>query len=337
MIPTGCLEMVREASIIEDPIKRRKPVLGNNPDYSKALYVDPPSHDFCAWLMIAELMRRFRKADSPLRVRFLFQDGLLGKYDYGPYGVLSGKAYAGLNNLNYSNVMTTHVLRPAIEMIGGINEPDIHAPGYFWEVEDYCEYNYHLWQLVDASRNGFEIPKWKVPQWAKREVDDFLKGDYPVVITLREAEHQSPRNSNFEEWMKFAEYAQKWFPVIVIRDTALINFSLAFRTSWRASSNVFVRAALYERAFCNLASCGGPAVWFFYSDAPYLLFKQLVPELPDWDHGQEKGWREQSHLNIGDQMPWAGPHQRMTWKDDTFDNIKDEFEGFMQRRASTVA
>ena len=50
-------------------IKRRLPALGPNPDYSRAFYPDPPSHDFCVWLIIAELMRRHHGCKEPLRVK----------------------------------------------------------------------------------------------------------------------------------------------------------------------------------------------------------------------------------------------------------------------------
>ncbi len=323
---------------IEPPIKRRVPLLGPNPDYSKVLYTDPPSHDFCQWLIMAELMRRHHKAPAPLKVRFLFQDGLLGKYDYGKFGIMDRRCYAGLNDMGYSNTMVSHVLRPAIKMIGGINEPDLHVPIEHAAVERYCEYDYHIWSLIDAARQGFEVPRWQVPTWAKKEVADFLQGEFPVVITLRETETQQLRNSNIDDWIRFARHISKTFPVIILRDTSMVNAALGELRTWPyASSNVFIRTALYQEAFCNLSVSGGPNSWMIYSSAPYLFFKQLVPTIPDWEHGQAKGWRVQAHMEVGDQFPWAGTNQRMTWKDDTFENILHEFEHFTADAISAAA
>ncbi len=320
------------------PIRRSEPFLGNPPDYSKALYSGVPSHDFCVWLIMAEMMRHHHDASPPLKVRFLFQEGLLGKYDYGSFGLLARKAHKGISDLNYSNVMVTHVLRPAIGMIGGINESDLHAPIQLGEVERYCEYDHHIGHLVDAARQGFKVPQWRVPAWAFREVDDFLKGDIPVVITLRECMDRQPaRNSNLDEWLRFVEHIQGRFSVLIIRDNAAINMPFCqFRTWHRATADIHIRAALYQRAFCNLSVQNGTNVWFTFSGAPYLIFKQLIPALPDWDHGNEKGWREQDHMEIGDQLPWAGLHQRMTWKDDTFENIRDEFDAFLSLQAKAA-
>ena len=317
---------------IEDfPIKRREPALGPNPDYSCAIYADPPSHDFCVFLVIAEVMRRVYKASSPLKVRLMFHDGMLGEYDYGPCSLKSRQAYPGYTDRDYSNMMVGNVLRPAIRMIGAQSLPDLHIPVLHDLVERYCEYDYHIGHLVDAGKLGVEIPKWHVPKWAQEEVREFLGHDWPVVITLREMSHQPERNSNLPDWLEFARRCMsRGFPTVIVRDSGMANCKMdGFLTYPRASSDVCVRAALYNAAFCNLSVQNGTNVWTNFSDAPYLLFKQLIPALPDWDHGKETGWRIQDHLEIGDQFPWAGPHQRMTWKDDTFENIRDEFDAFV--------
>jgi hypothetical protein len=61
-----------------------------------------------------------------------------------------------------------------------------------------------------------------------------------------------------------------------------------------------------------------------------LAFKQLVPELPNWEQGSAAGWLSQEHLCVGEQWPWATSMQRLTWVDDTFDNIKRAFEEFIE-------
>ena len=97
-----------------------------------------------------------------------------------------------------------------------------------------------------------------------------------------------------------------------------------------ASLNAYIRAALYERALVNMMVQTGPFTWCQFGAAPYLAFKQLVPALPDWAHGQPCGWREQDHMEVGDQYPWASPLQRLAWADDTFENIRGAFAGFLR-------
>lgn len=321
-------------------IKRREPHLGPNPDYSKAFYCDPPSHDFCVWLVIAELMRRYHGAPAPLKVRFGLIDGRLGVFDWGAKAVLSGEAWPCGVDRAYYETMLPNILRPAMEMIGAVEEPALHAPFPLAEIKDYCEWDYHIGHLVDAGRQGYEIPKWQVPQWAHDEVKAYLSESRPVIITLREAPAQPERNSRMVEWLRFAESIRGDHNVIFVRDTAKAHEALPFvqlqpsnfaesRTYPRASENVYVRAALYQRALVNMMVCNGPNTWCIFSDAPYLIFKQLVPALPDWAHGQPSGWRDQDHMEVGDQYPWASPLQRMTWVDDTFENIAAEFAAFL--------
>ena len=297
------------------------PHLGSAINYSCALYPDPPSHDFCVWVIGAELVRRHYGFPAPLNVRLLLQNGQLGLADYGPISVLNEPAPAYYTK-EQSDHMIANVLVPAIDMIGAVKLPDLNAPVQFAEINGYVQYDHHIRHLVDAGRQGFAPPQWQPPPWAFEEVDDFLQRARPVVITLRELDRQPERNSNLNEWMRAAAVISKDHPVLFVRDTARANEHLpAFRTYPRASFNAYIRAALYQRAHMNLMVQTGPAVWCIFSNAPYVLFKQLIPALPDWLHGQPIGWKEFDHMEPGDQYPWAKPNQRLAWADDTFENI----------------
>ncbi len=313
-------------------IRKREPGLPGIPDYSRAFYCDPPSHDFCVWLVIAEMMRRYHEAPAPLRVKFGLVNGQLGAYEYGPVSPWTTEPASpcGLSR-EYSDQMMEHVLRPAIAMMGAIEEAEERAPFDQDKLRGWVEYDYHIRSLVNAGRQGYDPPKWQVPQWASDEVDEIIAIP-PVVITLREVRAQPERNSQIEEWLQFADSIKDQHYVVFVRDTCRAHEPLSgFDICPRASENAFVRAALYQRAFCNLMVQTGPFVWVQFSNAPYLAFKQFIPALPDWDHGNAKGWREQDHMEIGDQYPWATPQQLLTWTDDTFENISRAFESVSGR------
>jgi hypothetical protein len=320
---------------IDEIIPRCRPHLGEDPDWSKVIYPNPPSHDFCVFLIIAELMRSEHGAKDPLQVSLLFHDGMMGKYDLGGWGILTGKCGVPNLPLSYSNQMVAHVVRPAIDMIGAVAGPDMHCPVDPNDVKHYCEYPYFAAFLVDAARAGYEIPQWKDPApWAMREVDAFLQGEVPVVITLRETPLQPERNSRTMDWLAFAEEINNDHPVLFVRDTGTANFPLGqWRTFPRASTDVRIRHALYQRAFCNMMVGNGSMAFCMFSPAPYLFFKQLIPAIPqaEWEQGWPFGWKKMQHLDVGDSWPWAGPHQRITWKDDTTRNICEEFEAFVER------
>jgi hypothetical protein len=178
------------------------------------------------------------------------------------------------------------------------------------------------------------VPKFTPPQWAFDEVDAFLKGSRRWSSRCARPGHSPSATAGLSTGCGSRDI---WdglhadYDVVFVRDTAMADEPLwPFRTYPRASRNAYVRAALYQRALVNMMVGTGPCGWCQFSDAPYLLFKQLVPELPNWDHGQAFGWKEQAHLDVGEQYPWANPRQRLTWKDDTVENIRDEFNRFME-------
>lgn len=316
-------------------IERCEPHLGPRPDYSRAFYPNPPSHDFCVWLIIAELMRRQHKPWRRLRVKLGLTDGQLGLREYGRTGVRAGVPNPCSMSRAYFDQMMLGVMQPAVAMIGAELEPPVYAPFDLDALSRYVEYDYHIGHLVDAGRAGARIPRWRSPAWARAWVDRFLRGRRPVVITLREADAQPERNSRIDDWLRFADRIGRAHGVIIVRDTERGAELLPWRPLCaevcpEASWNAYIRLALYERALVNMMVCNGPNVWAIFSDAPYLIFKQLVPALPDWDHGQPKGWRDQDHMEVGDQYPWALPRQRLAWADDDYGSLCAAFDDFLE-------
>jgi hypothetical protein len=123
---------------IEDIIPRCRPYLGDDPDYSQVIYPNPPSHDFLTFLMIATLMMREKLGrQARLRVSLLLDKGMLGKYDFGTLGILDGRAGVPGLPLSYFNQMYSGVLKPAMDMIGAIEEPALHVPVNSRKIERY--------------------------------------------------------------------------------------------------------------------------------------------------------------------------------------------------------
>jgi hypothetical protein len=292
------------------PIKEIREI--EDPDWGHAAYADPPSHDFCVWLVMAELMRRYHGVQDQLKISLVTDDhGRLLHPDR-------------LDRVDYSDQMIPNIISPAIRMMGAVRAPDIPLNG---DLGRCVMYDHHIGELVDAGKQGHDIPRWRAPLRAYHEVDTFLKGDKPLLITLREVDHQPERNSNIEAWLRFARTVMDRYRIIFVRDTAKAHEPLeGFDTCPMASMNVFIRVALMQRALCNLMVCNGPNVWAFYSHAPYLVFKELVPALAAcWQHGTPQGWREQDHMEVGDQYAWAAPNQRLAWADDSYPEICAEF------------
>ena len=317
------------------PIKAKLPSLSPTLDYSHAVYPDPPSHDFLTWLVVAEMMRRYYGTSGPLKVRFLTLNGMLGRAQWCEHSLRSGSVYQCDVTPEYYEKMLNGVLRPAIEMMGAVEEPMLNITPEDWqsgrfpeELQGYVEYDHHCCLLVDASRAGHKLPMFTPPQWAVDEVSELLIGRKPITITLREALEQPERNSNIESWHKFATYLKErgYYPLI-IRDTIKANEPFfGFNIYPRASTNAYIRLALYKQALVNMLCSNGPVGWVNYSGAPFIQFKQLQTGT---GHVQPVGWVTQDHLCTGEQYPWSASDQRLIWLDDTFENIVSEFEKFI--------
>ncbi len=229
-----------------------------------------------------------------------------------------------------------NVILPSIELIGAVRAEDgergIHVS------------QFHVDTIV-AAHAGKKIPKWKVPPQYMREAAEYLTAksitgaEYrrnPIVITLRECGYWPGRNSNLKAWKKFALSTND--DVIFVRDTAKADEPMhGFNTCPRASKDLLFRAALMMQARANLLVANGPCVLPWFSDVPFLNFRQLCPEHPDWGAGRPEYWINNG-LFPGDQLPWCKPTQRLTWCDDEYKNIEREWRWLSKLlRKETVA
>lgn len=135
-----------------------------------------------------------------------------------------------------------------------------------------------------------------------------------VTITLRKS-RTPERDSNEAEWLKFAEMCDR--KCIVIRDYEERPISLEDR--WQ----------LYSSAYMNLMVINGPLTLCLHSDAPYISMRTIG--------GAQSGstspdFMRQIGVTPGFQFPWAGPMQRLSYLDDTAENIMAEYQAVTKMR-----
>lgn len=145
------------------------------------------------------------------------------------------------------------------------------------------------------------------------------KIEYPIepkgyiTITLRRS--RSPqRNSNTTEWRKFASTVAR--EVVLIQDYEDQPIEL------------MERMKLYARAEMNLMVNNGPALLCVLSDAPYLMMRTLCG--PDCGAASEAIMAKLG-ITKGFQYPWANERQRLSYLEDTAENIHREFNLMCQR------
>jgi hypothetical protein len=279
------------------------------PEPDAAIYdlnTAPASWDFLPWLANATMAAKQWGAD---RVRVCFMPGQ-------NFGFRDDKLPLDIEERSQ---MFDAVVRPALDLFGAVEDPTIeigHA------------HSYMLAPVAHAARMGVAVPKIEPPAWAFSEVDKELKGREPVVITLREASHWPARNSNLEAWLDFAEtLLNDDEHVIIVRDTEYaVNKIRGFCTFPRASLDIKVRAALYERAKANLFVANGPMALAYFGTRPFLIFKPVVEWL---GAASEQWWSAMVGIKRGEQYPWCREDQRIVWDDDSYENITRAWAGLL--------
>jgi len=154
-----------------------------------------------------------------------------------------------------------------------------------------------------------------------------------VVITLRQYGYDVSRNSNIEEWVKFARWVkgQGFTPVFVpdtdscwVPNNLLDDFIIFNEVCW----NLGLRMALNELAFVNLFYYNGPASLCILSKKPRSVV--FFPVLDESLHANSATIKQFGLTNGQRRYDFAEPHQLLSWKLDSFENIQEEFREFLK-------
>ncbi|HEU4344811.1 MAG TPA: hypothetical protein VFU31_24950 [Candidatus Binatia bacterium] len=150
-----------------------------------------------------------------------------------------------------------------------------------------------------------------VKRGAEIRVKDWLRGEPPVTITIRESPIRPERNSNIPAWIKAAEWMEKkGLNVVFIPDTeGQVQEFGKFRVCKEAARGVNFRIALYDAAALNLGIANGPPMACFYSYRPLLMFKPLIEG--HWECSADY-WVKQG-IPPGVQPHWFTNAQRIVW------------------------
>lgn len=263
----------------------------------------PASWDFLNFLINAEIERQMAGADR-LGVHFIpgpkdgFRDDGLGR------------------PLDQRQAILENVMRPALKLINAVelDYDNVPAPSYLPSM------------TVELAKRGTIIPHFTVPEDALAEVDAYLAGRVPIVITLREASYYPQRNSKLDNWIALAKQISE--PVIFVRDTAKADEPIdGFETCPRASRDFLFRAALMQRARINLMVANGPmGLMQHMRGTQWIMFKPLCTDLPEYKAGQP-GWWHSMGIGVAGQWPWTNDFQRICWADDTLQVLETAWAG----------
>lgn len=207
--------------------------------------------------------------------------------------------------------MLNNVVRPMLKMFD--LEEVIEAS------ESAVDLGYALTTVVDVWNTEQELPEFSPSKEAVAWAEQFRGRP---TITLREAHYWPQRNSNVDEWIRFAHYLRsRCRNPVILRDTYKAHEQIkGLEICPEASIDLDKRLALYRVAEMNLFIVNGPAglVWAT-KDTPYITMWTSAPGY----HCYDPRWiKERLGFEHGGQFPWHDKaKQRIVWAEDTFDNI----------------
>lgn len=184
--------------------------------------------------------------------------------------------------------------------------PALFGMTYSIDEREGVEVNHLLRAAIEVYNQTGKIGKIPVPCVPK---------DY-VTLTLRKSRNPE-RNSNEAESRKFAARCDR--KVIIIPDNEDGTLSLSDRMS------------LYASAFMNIFVINGTGTLCFHSEAPYICMRTIGCVRSGSTSPQAS---RLNGITPGFQFPWANANQKLSYLDDTCENIEFELEQFSQRMAA---
>jgi hypothetical protein len=198
----------------------------------------------------------------------------------------------GWKKKNYS-------ITQAQERFRSIVEPAVGLWGLGYSIGDRegVEVDHFFTTCMEVYRRKGFIKKIPV----KAEPKDY------VTITLRNS-RTPERNSKDDEWLEFASRLDR--KAIILRDYEERPLDLVDRMR------------LYANAHMNFFVINGPVTLCIHSEAPYLCMRTIGCENSGSTSPQ---FMRQIGITPGFQFPWANRRQRLSYLDDTVDNIEAEY------------
>lgn len=155
-------------------------------------------------------------------------------------------------------------------------------------------------------------PILKASESAARYVSE--RFSHYMTITLRESDAWLSRNSNKKEWATVARYLQnRGITPVFIPDTSGSEME-GFENFSPAAWDLDLRMALYQGAIANLGIANGPMALCMLSEAKYLMFKIITPDV----YAASAEFLKAHGMEVGDQY---GTNGKTVWADDVAEVI----------------
>ena len=344
----------KKSSSIEVRNFSNRLVRRKNADTLVAVYdlaTSPVTFDFALFLFVAEHVR-IEKNKKKLEVAIVpgleqhkgFRSGLLNYYRKS-----AGNEEINVDRLHWRKFQIIIPLLRLLPSVSGFYcfSTRKNAEKYLMKFHPYNIHPYNETTRLPGKtchnvRDLLKIPAnsratLQASEESKRYIDQWilknkLQNKKLVSITIRKTVYDEQRNSNVEAWMAFAKSLNSEFfvPVFILdTETAFLDNCIEdqFVVFKEAPWNIELRSAIYEKCFVNLMiNNGTTALALCNKNVSFISFRQISEGV----RVSSEFFLKCQGLNIGDQFPFLTALQKMCWEDDSYENIKKEFELFLK-------
>lgn len=206
--------------------------------------------------------------------------------------------------------------------------PNKYSKQYKININNYDLYN----KINNLEKIGLEIPSNTNSYIKKYLREKFEVSKKIITITIRTQRYDKIRNSNENDWLKFANFLKsKNFEVIIIPDTdeaySLDDKFSNFKIYHEGAFNLALRMGLYYNAFFNYFAGGGPSsLCTLHKSNKYIMFN-YGPVEGSIVHTKEsfKNFKEEPK----EKFKFASKNQILIWEKDNYENMIKSYKNYI--------
>jgi hypothetical protein len=201
----------------------------------------------------------------------------------------------------------------------------------------YMDYKEVRGLLKKYPFHGFEASKQGIRyirSWIK---ENNIKSPI-VTITIRQYGFDALRNSNIDEWIKFATWVSKkgYTPVFIPdtdscfkKDERLKYFHIFRDPCW----NLGLRMAIYEESYLNFVKDGPALIAQLNKNARFI---NMQFPIENTQQSTEKSFSKSGQIIGNRRFDFFNKFQIISWEMDTFDKISKEFNDFVELEENSL-
>jgi hypothetical protein len=188
-------------------------------------------------------------------------------------------------------------------------------------------------EFEPLKNNGVEISRLRALPHALKVASTRTGNKKFITISIRSSQFQTPRNSDFQSWIKIAKDIENLgYSVFFIPDfenlvQCLNDIFAAPRCLIDATSDLYLRMAYYAVAKHNFCLSNGTSALLNFSPYPFSMFGIIREGVSNCSADFIK---QALGLNPGEKFFWLKENQHFLYSDDSYVKVKRHLDDLIE-------